>query len=56
MFNPANLNTDRNKLVAPILFVDGHSQQCDFTPIMKRDLMHGLEPGRDWMWYKPIKQ
>ena len=36
-----------------LLFVDGHSKQCDFTASMKRNLMHGLEPGKDWMWYKP---
>jgi prepilin-type processing-associated H-X9-DG protein len=46
---------DPDKLISPILFVDGHVQQCDFTPIMKRNLVRGLEPGKDWMWYKPLK-
>ena len=52
-----NFNSDlpNPKLVAPILFVDGHSQQCDFTAIMKKNLRRGLEPGKDWMWYKPRK-
>jgi prepilin-type N-terminal cleavage/methylation domain-containing protein/prepilin-type processing-associated H-X9-DG protein len=45
----------RDKLVAPILFVDGHAKQCDFTAIIKANPLRGLEPGKDWMWYKPLK-
>ena len=55
MFDPTTIKGDRDKLVAPILFVDGHGQQCDFTVIMKTNLRHALEPGKDWMWYKPRK-
>jgi prepilin-type N-terminal cleavage/methylation domain-containing protein len=53
MFLAANLQTDRDKLVAPILFVDAHSQQCDFTKIFQGNPLRALEPGKDWMWYKP---
>jgi prepilin-type N-terminal cleavage/methylation domain-containing protein len=55
MFDPRTIKGDRDKLVAPILFVDGHSQQCDFTAIMKTNPRRALEPGKDWMWYKPLK-
>lgn len=54
-FNPANLKLDRDKLVAPILFVDGHSHACDFTKIFHANPLRALEPGEDWMWYKPAK-
>jgi len=46
---------DAGKFVAPVLFVDGHSQRCDFTPSLRKDLLHGLEPTKDWIWYKPQK-
>src|SRR5262249_1550010 len=55
MFNAATLNGDQDKLVAPTLFVDGRSQQCDFTAIIQKNPQRGLEPGKDWMWYKPSK-
>ena len=44
-----------DKLVAPILFVDGHSQQCDFTASIKNNPHRALEPTRNWIWYKPLK-
>jgi hypothetical protein len=53
MFRPAELKSDRDKLVAPILFVDGHSQQCDFTRTFKESSSLMLEPGRDFIWYEP---
>jgi prepilin-type N-terminal cleavage/methylation domain-containing protein len=43
------------KFVAPVLFVDGHSQQCDFTKVIKNNPFRALEPTKDWMWYKPLK-
>jgi prepilin-type processing-associated H-X9-DG protein len=55
MFNPANLKTSRDKLVAPILFVDGHSQPTDFTRTFQANPLRALEPSKDWMWYKPLK-
>ncbi len=55
MFDAKTIRGDPDKILAPVLFVDGHGQQCDFTAVMKKNLMHGLEPGKDWMWYKPLK-
>jgi hypothetical protein len=55
MFDPSTIKSDPDKLLAPILFVDGHSQQCDFTGIMKANLTHALEPGKEWVWYKPLR-
>ena len=43
------------KFIAPILFVDGHSQRCDFTASIKKSPLHALEPTQDWIWYKPLK-
>ena len=54
-FTESTIKGMRDKLVAPVLFVDGHSQQCDFTAIIKKNPLRGLEPGKDWMWYKPLK-
>jgi len=55
MYTGATIKQDPDKLPAPVLFVDGHGQQCDFTSTMKPHLMHSLEASKDWMWYKPIK-
>jgi prepilin-type N-terminal cleavage/methylation domain-containing protein len=55
MFDERTIKGMRDKLVAPILFVDGHGQQCDFTATMKKSPLRGLEPGKDWRWYKPLK-
>ena len=55
MYTASTVKRDLDKLISPLLFVDGHGQQCDFTAIMKKNLMRGLEPGKDWMWYKPLK-
>jgi prepilin-type N-terminal cleavage/methylation domain-containing protein len=54
-FTAATIKGARDKLVAPVLFVDGHCQQCDFTAIIKKNPLRGLEPCPDWMWYKPRK-
>ena len=55
MFTASTLNRDPDKLISPVLFVDGHGQQCDFTAIIRKNMSRGLEPGKDWMWYKPLK-
>jgi hypothetical protein len=36
-FTATSINTALDKLVAPVLFVDGHGQQCNFTAIMKKN-------------------
>ena len=56
MYHGTAIAQDPDKLISPVLFVDGHGQQCDFTTTMKKNLMHGLEPGKDWMWYKPLNR
>ncbi len=48
------LNSDPDKFIAPVLFVDGHSQSCDFTSVFRANPLRALEPGKDWMWYKPM--
>jgi hypothetical protein len=53
LYDIAKLNTDPDKLVAPILFVDGHSHKCDFTAMYRDHPSRALEPDKDWMWYKP---
>jgi prepilin-type N-terminal cleavage/methylation domain-containing protein len=41
------------KVTAPILFVDGHSRQCDFTPSLKKNPLRALDADKDWIWFKP---
>ncbi len=55
MFSAATLSNDPDKFVAPILLVDGHSQQIDFTRVYRANPLRALEPGDDWTWYKPVK-
>lgn len=55
IFNPSNLKNDRDKLVAPITFVDGHSEICDFTKTFQANPQHALEPGKNYDWYKRLK-
>ena len=55
MYTPGAIKNDPDKFISPVLFVDGHSQQCDFTAIIKKNFMRGLEPGPDWIWYKPLR-
>jgi hypothetical protein len=52
MFTPANLKNDRDRLVGPILFVDGHCKVCDFTKTFANPLFPN-EPGEDFIRYKP---
>ena len=54
-FDPTTIKGDTDKLVAPILFVDGHAQPIDFTQTFKANPNRALEPGRDFMWYKPAQ-
>jgi prepilin-type N-terminal cleavage/methylation domain-containing protein len=53
IFNPSKLKSDRDRLVAPVTFVDGHSQKCDFTKTFQANPQYALEPGKDFIWYKP---
>jgi hypothetical protein len=56
--NTVHVTSSQNipdQLIAPTLFVDGHVQQCDFTMSIRKNPFRGLEPGKDWNWYKPIR-
>jgi hypothetical protein len=53
MYNATTIKGSGDKLVAPALCVDGHSQQFDFTTNMKKNPLRGIDPGKDWIWYKP---
>ena len=41
------------QFVGTALFVDGHSQKCDFTQAIRNNPKLALEPTRNWVWYKP---
>lgn len=55
IFSPAKVKFSPEKFVAPILFVDGHSQQIDFTRNFRGNPHRPLESDRDYMWYKPVQ-
>jgi len=55
MYSASTLKMDPDKLISPVVFVDGHAQECDFTAIMKKNPSRALDPGKDWIWYKPLK-
>jgi hypothetical protein len=54
MHDAKSLQSSPDRLVAPTLFVDGHAQRCDFTTNFLKNPRRALEPGPDWMWYKPL--
>ena len=47
------LKEDRQKFISPILFVDGHACQRDFTRALTANPGFSIEPTAEWMWYKP---
>src|SRR5262249_35239515 len=47
--------SDPERFVGTIGFVDGHARLCDFSPTFKKNLNRGLDPGKDFDWYKPAK-
>jgi len=40
------------RFVSPVLFVDGHVKQHDFTRSLTTDPAYPYEPTSDWVWYK----
>ena len=46
-------NHIQQRVVSPILFVDGHVRAHDFTAAVKSDWP--AEPTANWMWYKPAR-
>jgi hypothetical protein len=55
VFDATTLKSDSDKIASVVLFVDGHSQVCDFSPTIKGNPLRALELGKDWMWYKPLR-
>lgn len=53
VFDATTLKSDPDQIASVVLFVDGHSQRVDFSSIIKANPLRALEPGKDWMWYKP---
>jgi hypothetical protein len=53
MFDASTIKGDRDRLIGPVVFVDGHAKRCDFTVVIKSNPKRGLEPTSDYMWYKP---
>jgi len=51
----AKLKQDNQKFLSPILFVDGHASQHDFTKAIKNNPLYPLEPTANWIWYKTTK-
>jgi prepilin-type N-terminal cleavage/methylation domain-containing protein len=49
----AEIAADGQQFISPILFVDGHAAQHDFTGVIKADPDFIYEPTADWIWYKP---
>ena len=47
------LRHDRQRFISPILFVDGHAGQFDFTKALTSDPQYPIEETKDWMWYQP---
>jgi prepilin-type N-terminal cleavage/methylation domain-containing protein len=48
---PSLLNSDCQKFISPILFVDGHCASFDFTQVLKSN--YPIDPTKDWYWYEP---
>jgi prepilin-type N-terminal cleavage/methylation domain-containing protein len=43
----------RQDFISPVLFVDGHVAQHNFSKALSTDLYYPYEPTKDWIWYKP---
>ena len=54
-YDPDTFKEDCDKLISPVLFVDGHTRQCDFTAVIRKNPFRGLESGKDWLWYQPLR-
>jgi hypothetical protein len=49
----SRLETDPQKFISTVLFVDAHAAKHDFTMVMKSQPDFPYEPTKDWVWYKP---
>jgi type II secretory pathway pseudopilin PulG len=50
VFDIAN---DTQRAISPILFVDGHAVNLDFTKSLHDDWRYPSEATKDWVWYQP---
>jgi hypothetical protein len=55
IWDKTTIKSAPEKFVGTIGFVDGRAQLCDFSPTFKKNLARGLDPGKDFMWYKPLR-
>jgi len=51
VFDIAN---DHQKAISPILYVDGHAANRDFTKSLHEDWRYPTEATKDWVWYQPV--
>jgi prepilin-type processing-associated H-X9-DG protein len=49
-----DLDSDGQKFISPILFVDGHAATYDFTQTLKTNPGFPTEEAKDWIWYQPL--
>ena len=46
--------SDGQKFISPIVFVDGHAAEEDFTQALHADPMYPIEESKDWVWYQAV--
>jgi len=51
VFDIAN---DGQQAISPILFVDGHTAQRNFTKSLHQTWRYPTEATKDWIWYQPV--
>ncbi|HTL59223.1 MAG TPA: prepilin-type N-terminal cleavage/methylation domain-containing protein [Candidatus Limnocylindrales bacterium] len=49
-----DFGSDRQRFISPILFVDGHSANHDFTRSLRDQPKFPTEATKDWIWYQPL--
>ncbi len=55
IWDTTTIKTDPEKFVGALGFVDGHAKLCDLSQTFKKNLDRGLDPGTEFMWFKPGK-
>lgn len=50
-----DVSGDGNRFISPILYVDGHSANRNFTRSIKADPYYSNEETADWTWYQAVK-
>lgn len=49
-----DITTDNQKAISPVLYVDGHSANEDFTKSLHAVWRYPTETTKDWTWYQPV--